>query len=323
MTHGKFFLEQLYNDLLNNVPQTISMDIPSDIGIGHISQTTLKHGIIISDWQINYHSNMDVQGANSREYIQIIFCMNGGISWEITHEPKPVCIQEKETCIYSGHGQIEHIYYPKGKDFSFKSIKIPIDYLSQLLSDYFGRQETTVYKEKLLTGISKIPVTPAMERILTETKDFTHYRGGLGYIYLDGKILELLSIYLGEILDLSILIDKTICMTRTEQTAIMEAKRIIDSELAYAPDCEALSKLVHINIAKLAKGFSSLYGVSIHQYIIEQRLTKAAQLLIEYDCNVGEIATIVGYNKPSNFSAAFKRKYGILPKDYRATQAVR
>lgn len=44
----------------------------------------------------------------------------------------------------------------------------------------------------------------------------------------------------------------------------------------------------------------------IHQYIIEQRLTQAAQLLLEGDRNVSEIAAIVGYGKPSNLAAAFK-----------------
>ena len=48
-------------------------------------------------------------------------------------------------------------------------------------------------------------------------------------MYLDGKLLELLSIYLGEVLELDILMGKNISMSRTERTAIMEAKRIIDS----------------------------------------------------------------------------------------------
>ena len=52
----------------------------------------------------------------------------------------------------------------------------------------------------------------------------------------------------------------------------------------------------------------------IHQYIIEQRLIQAAQLLLDGDRNVGEVATIVGYGKPSNFAAAFKKKYGVAPQ---------
>ena len=51
-------------------------------------------------------------------------------------------------------------------------------------------------------------------------------------------------------------------------------------------------------------------------HVIEQRLTQAAQLLLEGDWNVSEVAAIVGYGKPSNFAAAFKKKYGVSPKNY-------
>ena len=214
----------------------------------------------------------------------------------------------------------EYICYKKDSNFSFKSIKIPIPYFSQLLADYFDGQEITVYEKKLLNGIAKVSVTPIMEQILSETSKFSQYRGGLGYLYLDGKLLELLSIYLGEVLELDILMGKNISMSRTERTAIMEAKRIIDSQLAFAPSCEELSQQVHLSLTKLTRGFSSFYGMPIHQYVIEQRLTQAAQLLLDGDWNVGEVAAIVGYGKPSNFAAAFKKKYGVAPKHYRETR---
>lgn len=42
MTHGNQYLGKLYNDLITNSPQTISMDIPSDMGQGRIAQTKLS-----------------------------------------------------------------------------------------------------------------------------------------------------------------------------------------------------------------------------------------------------------------------------------------
>lgn len=317
---GNLYLGKLYSDLLENSPQTISMDIPSDMGRGKIAQTKIKHDIILSDWQMCYQSDMNVQGTVSKEYMQIIFCLNDGISWGIMNERRSVTIQKKESCIYAGHGGTEYICYKKDSKFSFKSIKIPISYFSHLLTDYFDGQEVTAYEKKLLGGISKVPVTPIMEQILAETSQFTQYRGGLGYLYLDGKLLELLSIYLSEVLELDILMGKNSSISRTEKTAIMEAKRIIDSQLAFAPSCEELSRLVHLSVTKLTRCFSSFYGISIHQYIIEQRLIQGARLLLESDWNISEIAAIIGYGKPSNFAAAFKKKYGVAPKNYRGSR---
>ena len=65
MTHGSHYLGKLYNDLIANSPQTISIDIPSDMGKGRIAQTQIKHGIIFSDWQMCYQSDMNVQGKYS------------------------------------------------------------------------------------------------------------------------------------------------------------------------------------------------------------------------------------------------------------------
>ena len=224
MPHSNLYLAKLYNDLITNTPQTITMDIPSEVGQGRVSQTKIKHGVILSDWQMNYRSDMNVQGPVSKEYMQIIFCLNDGISWGILNGHRSMAIQKNESCIYAGHDGTEYICY------------------------------------------------------------------------------------------------KNISMSRTERTAIMEAKRIIDSQLAFAPSCEELSQQVHLSLTKLTRGFSSFYGMPIHQYIIEQRLIQAAQLLLDGDRNVGEVATIVGYGKPSNFAAAFKKKYGVAPKNYRASR---
>ena len=226
MSHSSLYLTNLYNDLITNTPQTITMDIPSEVGQGQISQTKIKHGVILSDWKMCYQSDMNVQGPVSGEYMQIIFCLNDGISWGIMNENRSITIQKNESCIYAGHDGTEYICYKKDSNFSFKSIKIPIPYFSQLLADYFDGQEITVYEKKLLNGIAKVSVTPIMEQILSETSKFSQYRGGLGYLYLDGKLLELLSIYLGEVLELDILMGKNISMSRTERTAIMEAKPV-------------------------------------------------------------------------------------------------
>src|SRR5699024_7710111 len=66
--------------------------------------------------------------------------------------------------------------------------------------------------------------------------------------------------------------------------------------------CLELSKQVHLSVSKLTKGFVNLFGTPVHSYIINQRLERAAQLLIETEMTVGQVAILVGYSKPSNCS---------------------
>lgn len=119
MTHGSHYLGKLYNDLIANSPQTISIDIPSDMGKGRIAQTQIKHGIIFSDWQMCYQSDMNVQGTVSKDYMQIIFCLNDAISWGIMDEKRSITIQKNESCIYAGHGGTEYACYKKDSNFSY------------------------------------------------------------------------------------------------------------------------------------------------------------------------------------------------------------
>ena len=311
-------LNHLYRDLFSNSPKTISLPVPFDMGKGHISQTVTKQGVVLSDWEMNYYSDMNVQGASSEDYIQLIFCMDHGVYWNIAKEQQAICLEKGESCIYRGHGKMEYLCYTGQSDFLFKNIKIPVSYFSKIMNDYFEASEISVYETKLMSGIAKIKTTPYMEHILAEIKDFSQYRGGLGYLFLESKIWEMLSVYLSEVLELSILPPDNMYISRTDRDSIMEAKRLIDSQLAYAPSCEILAQTANMSVSKFTKGFSAMFGTSVHAYIIDQRLQKAASLLLESELNVSEIASIVGYSKASNFAAAFKKKYGVLPKSYKS-----
>ena len=67
--------------------------------------------------------------------------------------------------------------------------------------------------------------------------------------------------------------------------------------------------------------FSRLFrrqmGLSPQAYLMELRLTRAAQLLRATDCPVGEVARLVGYEDPLYFSRLFTRRFGVSPRSYR------
>ena len=60
----------------------------------------------------------------------------------------------------------------------------------------------------------------------------------------------------------------------------------------------------------------ALTGLSPVEFIRLTRLKKAAELLSTGNYRINEVSYMVGFNKPSYFSAMFKKQYGILPKDF-------
>jgi YesN/AraC family two-component response regulator len=59
-------------------------------------------------------------------------------------------------------------------------------------------------------------------------------------------------------------------------------------------------------------------GTSLHQYLINFRLSKAANMLQSSSKSISEIAYSVGYKDINYFSKAFKNKYGESPSSFRS-----
>lgn len=65
--------------------------------------------------------------------------------------------------------------------------------------------------------------------------------------------------------------------------------------------------------------FKQYTGTSCTEFIIQHRLSKACDLLVNSIKPILEISTEVGFNNLSNFNRQFKRYYQITPSQYRKT----
>ena len=64
--------------------------------------------------------------------------------------------------------------------------------------------------------------------------------------------------------------------------------------------------------------FSSVLGVSPHQYLVRSRLRHAARLLAEDGRSVTDVAYDVGFGDLSNFVRSFHRAAGVSPRGFRS-----
>jgi AraC-like DNA-binding protein len=73
----------------------------------------------------------------------------------------------------------------------------------------------------------------------------------------------------------------------------------------------------HLSPAYLQRLFKHQTGVSMGEWLNEQRLQRAADLLMNSYMSVKEIAHNVGYEHASSFIRAFERRYVLAPTRYR------
>ena len=97
-------------------------------------------------------------------------------------------------------------------------------------------------------------------------------------------------------------------------------RQVRDHMLAHLADPLTISQLAarfHISPTALKDCFRQAYGRPLHQYLLEHRVRRAAELLSESGLSIVEIASAVGYNSASQFGVAFKRRYQLTPSQFR------
>ena len=80
---------------------------------------------------------------------------------------------------------------------------------------------------------------------------------------------------------------------------------------------QEISNVSFLSKYYITRIFKSVTGYSIHEYIMQKRISQAQKLLIEDDKSIIEIALSCGFSNLSNFYRVFKNIAGITPRQYR------
>src|SRR5688572_7746111 len=89
-------------------------------------------------------------------------------------------------------------------------------------------------------------------------------------------------------------------------------RNLEDTEL----DVEKLAKLMNMSKPTLYRKIKSLSDLSPNELINITRLKKAAELLVEGNYKIYEVADMVGYASQTNFGRNFLKQFGMTPTDY-------
>ncbi|MER7454063.1 AraC family transcriptional regulator [Nocardia beijingensis] len=96
-----------------------------------------------------------------------------------------------------------------------------------------------------------------------------------------------------------------------------KALRLLQHNPAHGWTVAGLAQAVGVSRAALARRFTDLVGEPPMAFLTEWRLALAADLLQESDATIEAIARQVGYGSAFALSTAFKRHFGVSPRDHR------
>ncbi len=154
-------------------------------------------------------------------------------------------------------------------------------------------------------------VTPSLQQIIQ-----CPYQGMTKRMFLEGKATEIIALMLEEEAAVQEGEFRTSLLKSDRLERIYHAKEILLKNLSNPPSLMELASQVGICDYSLERGFREVFCTTVFGYLRDRRLEKASALLLDGQMKVTFIARAVGYDSPTSFSAAFKRKYGASPNAY-------
>lgn len=162
----------------------------------------------------------------------------------------------------------------------FRSRDSQLEAIAQLI--FADLQQENVGGKLYIDSLTNVLAVHLLRQYTTAKPQIMEYQGGLPQPHLR-KVLD----YLNDRLDQNI-------------------------QLA---DLAALLEMSQFHFGRL---FKQSIGVSPYQYLLQQRIERAKQLLKQTDDSIVDIALNCGFNSHSHLSKQFRQMTGITPRNYRS-----
>jgi AraC-like DNA-binding protein len=102
---------------------------------------------------------------------------------------------------------------------------------------------------------------------------------------------------------------------KNDLESMQHVEQILSSRLEGFPSLESLAQEVFMSTSKLKNLFKQVYGHTLYDYYNKSRLQRAKDLLITGQCSIKQAGSEIGFSNLSHFAKAFKKEFGILPRD--------
>jgi AraC-like DNA-binding protein len=204
-----------------------------------------------------------------------------------------------------------------------RALEVTIDITPQILRSFVGDeagQLPSAFQHLIKPSAQErytrvAALNPAMESALWQIIRCP-YHSLTKRIFLEGKVLELVSLVLEQ--EMEILSERNTFKPLKAGTLerIHYAKILLLRNIHHPPSLMKLAQQVKLNECTLKQGFRQEFGTTVFGYLHNYRLEQARQLLETEHMKVSEVAQAVGFASRSYFATAFKKRFGVNPKDY-------
>ncbi len=271
-------------------------------GFGHIQE-------------YNFHESGSLE-LNSGPRDIFLFCMREGTAQlQVSFIPHPLELHGEEAIFLAFPRDNWHIRIVHEPSAVVYVVRMNINQLHKLINPAFDTTQLETTPRVNMKDLMKlIPVNPSL---LICFDQLLHHKMQPPYhaMFEQAKSMEIFSL----LMETAFSRQTDVCpviLSPVIESKIHQVRRHIISRLDEVPDPDKLAVTYSLPRTTLREGYKFVYGKTIHQYHADHKLESAMQMLNSGEWLVKEIAFRIGYQNPSHFISAFKKKYGFTPKQY-------
>ena len=272
--------------------------------------------MLAKDFELYYYEDKElpIVSLHTHDYYEFYFFLEGNVQMQIGNDIIPVRFGD----IMLIPPEVPHrpIIKNDGTPYRRFIFWISQDYCQHLLQfspDYaYVIQLAQILKQYIhhTDNIASNAVQSRLIKILTEMRTDRFGRDAL----IPTLIQEL-------ILYINRLVHSQSASAKSKRTDSLYEHLVyyIEEHLEEDLSLERLASEFFVSKYHIAHVFKDNIGISIHQYITKKRLALCKEA-IRGRMNISEAYEMYGFGDYSSFYRAFKKEYGISPKDYRDMQ---
>lgn len=296
--------------------------LPAEIGEGYIKGVNYHEGIGLMQYDCLFKEDTEIHFVvNSVHPLKFMFCEQGGLFHRFQNETQGHQMKELENVVVASSGYIGHVLRFEANQ------RVKVNNLEIDRMQFYRSRKCEIKKleDQLLRLFEDINATQIFYyhgqfslRSAGIFEALNNFEGNsfLRDLFTHGQLYQMLYIQIAEFNDSLKKENVGIvgsAMLKQELEQIKNAAAWIQDNIDGFVSVRHLARYVGMNSHKLQKGFQLAFGLTVNQYVKEQRLIKAVSLLENTPLAISEIADKVGIRSKSYLSKIFKEKFGITP----------
>lgn len=289
-------------------PSGCRMAFSEQIAHGCVETRQISSGMFLMQSEMRFHKDtMFREQYPERKVLQLSFCIEGICEWDYRGHDR-YQVSPAECSLQSGILKQCDSCYQAGH--AYRSIGICLekerrDYLMEYLEAAHLVNPNGNICSKVFAS------TPRMRLILQQLLEAPADQS-LKKLYLEGKVLELLTTFCSESVGKS---RDDLNISKGDYRCILQARDLIDQQFLHPLTISQIAGASYLSETKLKQGFKTCFGCTVYDYILEKRMEMAYKLLQRGKHKIKDVVWMVGYSNHTHFAENFRKRYGVNPSD--------